>query len=232
MSSGRDEPLKAGRGRSPIAVRVAGNRRLTENTFEIRFERPERFDFLAGQKISVLHQDLYRDYSLISPRKGSDLAICVREIKDGALSPILASAATGDRFHITPAFGYFLYQPSERPAVFVATGTGIAPFVAYVRDGVKGCHLLHGVRSEEELYYRDLLSPAADTYTPCISGPNKAQPGDPACFQGRVTDFLDRSLPQGAYDFYLCGRAEMLRDATRIIDLRFEGSRIFSELFF
>ncbi len=232
MSSGRDEPLKAGRGRTPIAVQVAGNRRLTENTFEIRFNRPEGFDFLPGQKISVLQEDLHRDYSLVGPRESSDLTICVRKITGGALSPILAGAATGDPFHITPAFGYFLYQPSERPVVFVATGTGIAPFVAYAHDGAQGYHLLHGVRLEEELYYRDLLSKAAGTYTPCISYPKEKHLDESVYFHGRVTHFLDRSLPRGAYDFYLCGRREMLRDATRIIDQRFEGSRIFSELFF
>ena len=222
----------AGKGRTPIAVRVTGNRRLTENTFEIRFKRPEAFDFLPGQKISVLHEGLQRDYSLINPRESSDLAICVRKITGGALSPILVGAMTGDPLHITPAFGYFVYQPSERPAVFMATGTGIAPFVAYAHDGAQGYHLLHGVRSEDELYYRNLLSTAAGTYTPCISGPKEKDSDESAYFHGRVTHFLDRRLPQRAYDFYLCGRREMLRDATRIIDQRFEGSRIFSELFF
>ncbi len=232
MNSGRDEPMKALKGRKPIAVRISNNRRLADNTFEIEFERPKGFTFLAGQKISVLHEGLSRDYSLISPSKGGNLAICVRKIRGGALSPILTEVSSGDRLHITPAFGYFLYQPSERPAVFVATGTGIAPFVSYAHDGAEGYHLLHGVRSEEELYYRDLLSLPATTYTPCLTTPKEAHANDPAYFHGRVTDYLEKALPQSAYDFYLCGRGEMLRDATRIIDLRFDDSRIFSELFF
>jgi len=232
MSSGRDELVAAAKGRKHIAVEVSGNRQLTDSTFEIRFERPKGFDFIAGQKISVIHEDLYRDYSLISSRRDSELAICIRRIPEGAISPVLADAAIGDLFHITPAFGYFLYHPSERPAVFVATGTGIAPFVAFANDGVKKYRLLHGVRTAEELYYRNILTSTAKTYVPCLSGNDPRQSSEPAVFHGRVTDFLEHRLPRKAYDFYLCGRGGMLRDATRIIDQKFEGSRIFSELFF
>jgi benzoate/toluate 1,2-dioxygenase reductase component len=187
---------------------------------------------LAGQKISVASQALHRDYSLINSQQDTELAICVREIAQGSLSPALAKAKTGDRFQITSAFGYFLYQPSARPAVFVATGTGIAPFVAFVHDGARNYHLLHGVRSEADLYYRHLLSRAAKQYTPCLSEKEEKHTGKRENFYGRVTDFLERRLPEGDYDFYLCGRGEMLRDATRIIDQRFESARVFAELFF
>lgn len=231
MSSGKDRSTAA-KGKESFNVQVIGNRRLTDNTFEIRFRRPENFEFLAGQKISVMHGDLYRDYSLISPRQGDHLAICVRRISGGALSPVLAGAGDGDPFKITPAFGYFLYNPSQNPAIFIATGTGIAPFVAFAHDGVQNYLLLHGVRTKSELYYRDLLSPAARQYTPCLSTPEDKSNDDPKIFYGRVTEFLEHKLPDGIYDFYLCGRGEMLRDATRIIDRRFEGSRMFSELFF
>ena len=232
MSSGRDRSINTTQGSGRIGVQVTGNHRLTENTFEIRFRRPEGFDFLAGQKIGIMYDALYRDYSVISPRQSDTLAICVRRITDGALSPILADAKTGDRFHITSPFGYFLYRPSQSPAVFVATGTGVAPFVAFAHDGAKDYHLLHGVRSKTELYYRDLLSHAAKQYMACLSAHGEKHKIGRDHYDGRVTGFLEHRLPDGHYDFYLCGRSEMLRDATRIIDRRFEGSRIFSELFF
>lgn len=232
MNAGRDETVTAAGRRPLFEVRVTGIRRLAEHTVEIRFQRPKGFTFLAGQKIGVAHQDLHRDYTLVSSQQDVDLAICVRQIDHGALSPALAAARSGDRFHITPAFGYFLYNPSPQPAVFVATGTGIAPFVAFVHSGAKNYHLLHGVRSETELYYRPLLSRPARRYTPCLSAEQDKRPGGGEIFYGRVTDFLERRMPDGVYDFYLCGRGEMLRDATRIIDWRFDGSRIFSELFF
>ncbi len=224
--------MTAAGGRRHFEVAVVGSRRLADHTVEIRFQRPDGFGFLPGQKISIAHHDLHRDYSLCSSQQDAELAICVREIAQGSLSPVLTRAKAGDRFQITSAFGYFLYQPSARPAVFVATGTGIAPFVAFVRGGANNYHLLHGVRSASELYYRRLLSSAAKQYTPCLSQEEAKLGGKPENFYGRVTDFLEGRLHAGDYDFYLCGRGEMLRDATRIIDRRFEGSRVYAELFF
>lgn len=213
-------------------VTVTGLTWLTAHTFEIRFQRPDRFEFVPGQKVGVVHHTVYRDYSLISLTQDSELAICVRLIPNGKLSPILARATAGDGFHITAAFGYFFYQPSRNPVVFVATGTGIAPYVAFVRAGAKGYHLLHGVRKMTDLYYRDTVVATAKNYTPCVSVEDEYGGMRQNAFHGRVTTFLERQLLPGAYDFYLCGRGEMIRDATRIIDLRFGRSRVFSELFF
>ena len=117
---------------------VAGLRWLTPLTFEVRFHRPEGFDFRPGQKISVFHKAVYRDYSLVGAVDDDELVICVRLVKDGRLTPVLARSREGDRYQITPAFGHFLFQSRNRPAVLIATGTGVAPFVAYARDGVTG----------------------------------------------------------------------------------------------
>ena len=232
MSSGGSRGLTQGKGRPLVTVAVSGVSRLAEHTYEIRLQRPDGFGFLPGQKIGVVHKGNYRDYSLTGSIRDRHLSLCVRRIPGGRLSPVLADARTGDTFQITPAFGFFLFQTSERIAVFVATGTGIAPFVAFVRAGASGYYLLHGVRSANELYYRQLLAPAAKCYRPCLTGDQKDLCRSQDFFGGRVTRFLEQQLPQGAYDFYLCGRGEMLRDAMGIIDRRFAGARVFSELFF
>jgi ferredoxin-NADP reductase len=232
MNSGEGSPLAGRRGQELFPVTVTGLSWLTKSTFEIRFQRPARFEFVPGQKIGVVHKGIYRDYSLISSVQDQELAICVRLVSNGELSPVLAEAKTGDPLQITPAFGFFLYQPSRRPAVFVATGTGIAPFVAFVRAGAKHYHLLHGVRSAAEFYYRELLAPPAKSYTPCLSDQEDNDCMGYRVFHGRVTDFLEQKLSPGSYDFYLCGRGEMVRDATHIIDRRFPGARVFSEPFF
>ena len=51
-------------------------------------------------------------------------------------------------------------------------------------------------------------------------------------FQGRVTDYLQTHLAPGLYDFYLCGRREMIRDVTLLVDEKFSGSYIYSEIFY
>ena len=109
----------------------------------------------------------------------------------------------------------------------MATGTGIAPFAAYARSGVRGYTMLHGAKMASKLAYRDMLSAGSKAYIPCLSRAGKDGPW----FNGRVTDYLEKSLPQGRYQFYLCGHREMILDATDIIDERFPDSRIFTERF-
>jgi NAD(P)H-flavin reductase len=113
----------------------------------------------------------------------------------------------------------------------VATGTGIAPFVSMARAGVSGFILLHGVRVQSELYYAKLFELAAKGYIPCLSG-NGGTSSVENQFSGRVTDYLKRHLPPDDYDFYLCGRNDMIRDVTLLVDDCFPGSRVYSEIFY
>jgi benzoate/toluate 1,2-dioxygenase reductase subunit len=216
-----------------LAAPVTGRKWLVpDHAFEIRFERPAGFDFVPGQKIKLVSGEIQRNYSLISVSKDPELAICARYIPEGKLTPILARARIGQVFNMTPAFGFFVYQTSSRPAVFVATGTGIAPFASFVRSGIRGFRLLHGVRHPGELYYHDLLAPAADVYIACLSGTRKPKGHSTQVFQGRVTSYLEQELTLGDYDFYLCGSSRMVHDAMGIIDDRFPTARVFTETFY
>jgi NAD(P)H-flavin reductase len=49
---------------------------------------------------------------------------------------------------------------------------------------------------------------------------------------GRVSDYLEAHLPDGAYDFYLCGRQDMIRDVTLLVDEKFPGSLVYAETFY
>lgn len=215
-----------------MQVEVAARRWLSSRAFEIRFSRPVGLTFLPGQKIRFLQPETEKDYTLINGPQDPQLALCVRHIPGGRFSPQLAQAPLGCRFRISKPFGYFTFKASVRQAVLVATGTGIAPFVAFARDGVREFILLHGVRTADELYYARLLSNAARSYIPCLSA-EPAHPGPwPGTFQGRVSRYLETGLADGVYDFYLCGGSGMIRDTTRIIDRRFAESHLYTETFF
>jgi benzoate/toluate 1,2-dioxygenase reductase component len=208
---------------------IAEHRWLSKKTFEIKLSRPEAFNFISGQRITLKHQNLERDYSLASAPEDSHLALCIRHVEGGQLSQILGDNSIGTRLAFYGPHGYFTFKPSPRPAVLVATGTGIAPFRSMVRSGVTDIMLLHGVTHPDELYYADNLQAAVMHYIPCISEPNQLSEN---YYSGRVTDYLQMHLNPGVYDFYLCGRNEMIRDATLLIDERFPGSFIYTEQFF
>lgn len=156
--------------------------------------------------------------------------LLIKVVSGGALTPVLAEAEVGTSLSFTGPHGYFVWLPSGRPAVFVATGTGVAPFVSMARSGVAGFIMVHGVKRTGELYERSLLRRAAEDYVACISGPSSGAGSD--VFQGRVTAYIGRRLHPAAYDFYLCGRGDMIRDVTMIVDERFPGSSVYAETFY
>jgi ferredoxin-NADP reductase len=204
---------------------------LCRPTFEAVFSFPEGFAFEPGQHVRFRSDRLERDYSMVSAPSDRELRFCVRDTGAGNFSSTLAKATVGRGFSFSGPRGYFSFRPSARTPLFVATGTGIAPFVSMARAGVTGFILLHGVRTPEERFYRTLFRATARRYVPCISG-GAAEGLPEEAFSDRVTGYLERRLPPGRYDAYLCGRGEMIRDATLLLDERFPGSRVFSETFF
>ena len=210
-------------------TKLIDRRWLSKRTFEIKFSKPSSYAIKSGQRIRIYHQTMERDYTPVSAPGDPEITFCIRNVEAGKFTPILSTAEIGTRFHISRPDGYFTFKPSPRPPVFVATGTGIAPFYSMVRSGITGFTLLHGVDSPDDLYYRAQFESVADLYVPCISREYQSSTEQ---FRGRVTDYLQKVLQSQAYDFYLCGRREMIRDVTWLVDERFPGSLIYSELFY
>ena len=49
------------------SARIVERRRFSENTFELRLDRPPGFDFKAGQHIAIQAEGTEREYSLVTP---------------------------------------------------------------------------------------------------------------------------------------------------------------------
>ena len=110
--------------------------------------------------------------------------------------------------------------------VFIATGTGIAPFHSFVRSYPELEYLIiHGTRFSEENY--ESAHYANERYVHCVTQENGG------CFQGRVSDYLLKN-PQGTNKhYYLCGNRNMLNEVYDILrDQKVSGSNIMSEVFF
>jgi benzoate/toluate 1,2-dioxygenase reductase subunit len=202
---------------------------LSNKSFELTLEKPTAFEYLAGQWIRLIQGAVERDYTLATAPTDPNLALCIRNLESGILVSALSHAPVGTRFNFNGPHGYFTFKPSNRPAVFVAAGTGVAPFVSMARSGVTGFTLLHGVRTASENYYASVLKSTAKHYILCLSE-GRASPQD--VFPGRVTDYLYNNLAPGSYDFYLCGRREMIRDVTICVDEKFPDSLVFTEIFY
>lgn len=143
----------------------------------------------------------------------------------GVASNFLCDAQVGDALHVSGPNGKRFVlpaRPSEHDYLFVATGTGIAPFRGMVIDllesGVKsGITLLMGSPYATDLlydaYFRELAAAHPNfTYLTAISRERQADGGDPMYVQDRLRadrDRLDPLLTSDRTLIYICGVAGM-----------------------
>ncbi len=194
------------------------------------------FAFTPGQFISVLDRErgkeVTRAYSIASPRGGNRFELCLNRVPDGIVSPWLFNLEPGAEVEMHEPLGYFTLRHPGHRAVFVATGTGIAPFRSMLLDYLPRTHLeatlLYGVRYEEGLLYRDEFEQLAKQYAkfhflPTVTRPSSSWQGR----TGRVQTHLDDALALRTADdllttdVYICGLKEMVDDVRR--DLKQRG---------
>lgn len=211
---------------------VLGVRHLSDNTFVLRTTRDD-IDVAAGQCFSVGTQGLAinREYSIYSGAKEPHLEFLIRKIDQGAVSTALSNLSEGDAVQVSGPFGAFCLKDEHlsgdpRTFVFIATGTGIAPFTSFVRthQGLD-FQVVHGVRFANEQYEQEEFP--EDKYFACIS--------QEPTWEGprRVTELLSSHQLSSESLYYLCGNRNMIVDATKVLRARgIPGGQIFMETFF
>ena len=213
------------------------------------------FPFEAGQYIAIgleLSRGLVqRPYSIASSarRLGDGYELYVRKVSGGAFTPSLFATRVGQRLLVRRPKGRFvLGREDQRTHLFVATGCGLAPFLAMVRtlldEGqARRVVLVHGVSHVAELGYRSLLEDWERSgalrlrYFPTISRPGALEN---AGWHGR-TGRAEAQLPLVLDDLglmpqdtvvYLCGNPEMIETSRELFVARgFSVDQVHSELY-
>jgi len=115
---------------------------LAEGTMAFHFEKPAGFSFEAGQSVNVALVDPprtdakgnRRTFSLASAPYEDELVIATR-MRDTAYKNVLKAMRPGGRVSLRgPAGKFTLDSGDARPAIFLAGGIGITPFVSLVRQ--------------------------------------------------------------------------------------------------
>ena len=202
---------------------------LADGIFLFGFKRS--FEFKAGQVIGIsLEKDGPRRlYSICSGEKEEEIKILYNIVEEGYLTPRLSDLETGDTIWITEHRGEFLCD--QGPAIWIATGTGIAPFYSMLKSGIANNKILiHGDRYLDQFHFYDEFSEELrENYIRCCS-----KEEDHSVFHGRVTDYLQElgSLDP-ALKYYLCGSAEMVVETRDIlIQKGIPFDQIISEIYF
>lgn len=194
--------------------KVKAVRDLTESTYVVQMDR-SGMEFLPGQNLNLgLAGDTEkRDYSIYSGTNDKYLEILVKEVQDGLVSKNLKRLKPGDELEVDGPFGFFTLKEQDiesRKFLFIASGTGIAPFHSMVRSIEKlDYKLIHGVRHARETYEKEHFEKGR--YISCIT---QEDGGD---FKGRVTDYIRQHPVDPDTLCYLCGNVNMIYDVFDIL---------------
>ena len=212
-----------------FSVDVISLEKVGISSYLLSTQRP--FDFLPGQVVKLTTDVSFapRLYSIASGTNEPHLSFLFDLKPDGMLTPRLAALAPSQRIMVSEPFGEF--QGNDSSATFIASGTGIAPYISMIRSGfIEGKLLIHGVRYPENFFFRDELETRlGSNYVKCCSGNAEAD-----IFHGRVTDYLQKTtdLPLNR-KYYLCGNPEMVVDTREVLLARgVDYENIFAEIYF
>ena len=154
-----------------FASRLVESRAMTSRVRHLVLERVDGqpFEFLSGQWVSVVlplcdekGRPLRRSYSIASvPEGGSRFELVVTQVEGGPGSTFLTHAPIGTVLDVKGPQGSFA-RVGDGPALFVATGTGIAPFRGMLHDALKRgsvsrLWVLFGVRGPSDVLFGDEL---------------------------------------------------------------------------
>jgi benzoate/toluate 1,2-dioxygenase reductase subunit len=195
--------------------------KLTESTihFSIDVDQPGQLGFLPGQYVNVEipGSDASRSYSFSSAPGASRAAFVVRNVPDGRMSRYLSEQAQpGQRITFSGPYGSFYLREPVRPVLFLAGGTGIAPFLSMLQalsanGSTQPVRMVYGVTHDIDLVATAQLDEAQRAlaqfeYRTCV-----ADAASTHARKGYVTEHVDPAwLNDGDVDVYLCGPVAMV----------------------
>jgi len=153
-----------------FTTQLTRHEEICEGTMAFHFAKPAGFEYRAGQSIDLTLLDPpetdaegnTRAYTLASAPFDDDLMIATR-MRDTAFKRVLRNAAPGLKVKIDGPFGSLtLHKNSAKPAVLVAGGIGITPFLSIVRQAEHDktphpIYLFYSNRRPEDTAFLEML---------------------------------------------------------------------------
>jgi ferredoxin-NADP reductase len=209
-----------------LTARLVRSTTLSDFTRHIEFEvAAPQFRFVPGQWLSLKQpnaegEEITRAYSIASAPNGNRFALCLNRVQDGFMSNYLCDLAECSELQSQGPFGNFILKPPLRDTLFIATGTGIAPYRSMLewlfedpaRHHEKQFWLVFGSRTLPDIYYHDeFLKLAAQHpnfhYLPTLSRADPTWPGLRGYVQDHVREIASNRTDMHAY---VCGLDKMV----------------------
>jgi len=194
---------------------------VAQEVIQLDIEVPHAIEFLAGQYVRLKPQGQteWRSYSMANRSGEERLIFYIRIVENGFFSNWLKNeAVVGSEIEVGPAMGSFFLRNEDKPRLFVAGGTGVAPFMAMLMtlnenqnlSSKKPTRLLIGARTGAHLFGQhalDQLKKNVAGLEVIYAAETEAPEG---VHQGYVTDLITPDLVTPDTRVYLCGPPPMV----------------------
>lgn len=210
-------------------IKLLRREEVAEGTVAFYFEKPEGFQFAAGQflRFSLIDppenddEGASRSFSIASAPHEPELMIATR-MRDTAFKRVLKSMPLGSEIEVKGPYGRMtLHEDPSRPAVILTGGIGITPFRsialdAAVRTSGHSIYLFYSNRRPEDAAFLDELKTLSQSnpnhaFVPTMTaaaGSTKPWTGETGYINAEKLERLVGDLKRPIY--YIAGPAGMV----------------------
>ena len=205
----------------PFTATVTACHQVAEEIWTLRVAVEAPLDFLPGQYVRLRPSPElpWRAYSMANAPGARELSFYVRIVPGGAFSSWLVERARpGDSIEVEGPFGAFFLRDEARPRLFVAGGSGLAPFLSMLKALGPAARaapttIFIGARSGDHLFAAEELRAATDTIPNLTIRRFVEREAPQDCETGYPTaGFASGPIEPGAR-VYVCGPPPMVEAA-------------------
>lgn len=220
-----------------FSASLVAARTVTPRVRELVFEREGApFHFTSGQWVSVVlpkndekGRPIRRSYSIASVpvSGGSRFELVVTLVEGGVGSTFLHELPVGSKVEVKGPQGMFTRPVDVGPSLFVATGTGVAPFRGMVHDAIASGRtdplwILFGVRTLDDALYRVEFEALAAKhpfvkFALSLSRPTDGWQGLSGYVQTHTLAWWKELSTHGRPHAYVCGVKKMLTSVRDVL---------------
>ncbi len=217
------------------------------NIYRFRFQDNSVLDFVPGMFAMLYYKDpqtgeeIGRAYSIASEPGNSYVEFMI-ELVHGKLTSKLEQAKIGDLYYISAPFGSFKFDPSKAKYLFLAGGTGLAPFFSMIKYAIKNklnsdISMIYSVKYPSYIIAKEELEKFEKIEIPKIKVAvtiTRPQPGDN--WNGETGHINGEMVKRHAPDFkerttYICGPLNFVKAMKQLmLDLGVEEANIKTEM--
>jgi ferredoxin/flavodoxin---NADP+ reductase len=223
---------------SEFLTSVVDIKNISKGNYIMRLNKKD-LHFNAGQffSIGLKNIGINREYSVASSPNESYIDFFIREIEDGSISSKLRKLKTGDEVKILGPFGEFYLNSYDetKKYIFIATGTGLAPFLSLINHHkIKNYEIHHGIRYLDDIFNLFELN----NYNVYVSREEKKilasyESKNIHIFKGRMNNYLNEIKTSENNLFFLCGNSRMVSEVYDVlVSKEVSQKNIFTEIFF